>query len=136
MIDAVNAPVQTVASQGVVLFGSTRISTGCSVRHEQGSGRFVATKPGIYKVSFNANVAIPAGGTIAPITLNILQDGDPLAGTQMIATPAAAGDLYNVSATTLVKVYQCCGCTSIGVQNSGVASIEVQDANFVITREC
>lgn len=136
MIDAVNAPVQTVASQGVVLFGSTRINTGCSVRHEQGSGRFVATKPGVYEVSFNANVAVPTGGTVSPITLDILQDGEPIAGSKMITTPAAVGNLANVSATILVRVYQCCGCTSIAVRNSGASAINVQDANFVITREC
>ena len=41
MIDAVNVATQSVATNAIVLFNSTRIHTGCSARHEPGSGRFV-----------------------------------------------------------------------------------------------
>ena len=114
MIDAVHVATQSVATKAVVLFSSTRIHTGCSARHEPGSGRFVLLKPGVYEVEFNANVSIPTGGTVGPITLSIVQDGETIAGSKMIFTPAAVAELGNVSATT----------------------INVQDANFVITRHC
>lgn len=137
MIDAVNVATQAVATNAVVLFNSTRILTGCSARHEPGSGRFVLLKPGIYEVEFNANVSIPAGGTVGPITLNIVQDGEPVAGSKMIFTPAAVDELGNVSATILVRVYEQCCCTSLSVRNDTPATtINVQDANFVITRHC
>ena len=90
MIDAVNVATQSVATNAVVLFSSTRIHTGCSARHEPGSGRFVLLKPGVYEVEFNANVSIPTGGTVGPITLSIVQDGEAVAGSRMIFTPAAA----------------------------------------------
>ena len=137
MIDAVNVATQTVAINGTVIFGSTRILTGCSARHEPGSGRFVLLKPGVYEVEFNANVSIPTGGTVGPITLTIVQDGEAVAGSKMIFTPAAVDELGNVSATVLVRVYEQCCCTSLSVRNDTPATtINVQDANFVITRHC
>ena len=38
MIDSVNVASQTVNVGSPVLFGSTRIKTGCAIRHEEGSG--------------------------------------------------------------------------------------------------
>lgn len=136
MIDAVNVAAQTVAANATVLFGSTRVCTGCSARHEQGSGRFVLLKPGVYEVEFNANVALPTGATAGPITLDILQEGEAVAGSKMIFTPAAADTLGNVSTTVLIRVYEQCCCTTLSVRNSTTVPVTVQDANFVITRHC
>ena len=136
MIDAVNVATQTVAINGTVIFGSTRILTGCSARHEPGSGRFVLLKPGVYEVEFNANVSLPTGATVGPIELAIVQDGEAVAGSNMIYTPAAVDTLGNVSATILVRVYECGCCTTLSVRNDSESEINVQDANFVITRHC
>lgn len=131
MINAVNVPVQTVAVQAPVLFASTRIKTGCSVRHEQGSSRFVALKPGVYKVSFSGNVAVTAAGAVA---LAIVQDGEEVAGSRMTATLAAAAP-ENVSTTVLIRVFCDC-CIALSVRNVGTTEVQVDNANFVITREC
>ena len=136
MIDAVNVATQSVATNSSVLFNSTRIHTGCSARHEQGSGRFVLLKPGIYEVEFNANVSLPTGATVGPITLVITQDGEAIAGSKMIFTPAAVDTLGNTSSTVLVRVYECGCCASLAVRNETASAINVQDANFVITRHC
>ena len=136
MIDAVNVATQTVATNAAVLFSSTRIHTGCSARHEPGSGRFVLLKPGIYEVEFNANVSLPTGATVGPITVSIVQDGEAVAGGKMIYTPAAVETLGNVSATVLVRVYEPCCCTGLSVRNDTPTDIDIQDANFVITRHC
>ena len=136
MIDAVNVATQSVATNAVVLFNSTRIHTGCSARHEPGSGRFVLLKPGVYEVEFNANVSLPTGATVGPITVSLVQDGEAVAGGKMIYTPAAVETLGNVSATVLIRVYEQCCCTTLGVRNDTTTAINVQDANFVITRHC
>ena len=135
MINAVNVPVQTVAANGTVLFQNTRIRTGCSVRHEQGSGRFVALKPGVYEVTYSGNVSIPTGGTVAPIILDLIQDGEAVAGSRVLLTPTAVATPTTFSRTVLVKVFCDC-CVTLSVRNSGTDAINVQDANFVITREC
>ena len=135
MINAVNVPVQTVAVNSNVLFQSTRIRTGCSARHEQGSGRFVALKPGVYQVTYGGNVSIPTDGTVAPIILDLLQDGEAIAGGRVIVTPTVVDAPATFSRTVLVKVFCDC-CVSLSVRNSGTTEINVQDASFVITREC
>ena len=135
MINAVSVPVQTVATNSDVLFQNTRIRTGCSVRHEQGSGRFVALKPGVYEVTYSGNVSIPTGGTVAPIILDLLQDGEVVAGSRVLLTPTAVATPTTVSRTVLVRVYCDC-CISLSVRNSGTTAINIQDASFVITREC
>lgn len=135
MIDAVNVPVQLVPVNGSVLFANTRIRTGCSVRHEEGSSRFVALKPGVYQVAFNANISVPTGGTLGPLQLEVTQEGETVAGSKMVSTPAAIGTLVNVSTVVLIRVYCDC-CVSLGVRNTGALPMNVQDANFVITREC
>lgn len=136
MIDAVNVPVQTVALNGNVLFANTRIRTGCSVRHEQGSGRFIALKPGVYSVTYSGNVSIPTGGALVPISLDLTADGDTVAGARiLLPAPAAVNTPTSVSRTVLIRVFCEC-CVALAVRNTGTGAINIQDANFVITREC
>lgn len=137
MIDAINAVEQTVAANGSVLFGAARIQTGCSVRHEAGSGRFIALKPGIYSVTFVGNIAIPTGGAVDPISVALSVDGETVAGTEAVYSPAAVEQFGNVAISMLVRVYPCGGGgVSIGVVNTSGEPILVDNANLVILREC
>lgn len=130
MIDAVNVASQAVGVNSPVLFGATRIKTGCTVRHEQGSGRFVLTKPGIYKVTFNGNLAtVTAGAAI----LSITQDGEQVAGARINATTTAGGNVP-ASVTTLIRVY-CCD-SAVTITNFSTVAVNVSDANMVIDRLC
>lgn len=131
MINAVNVPNQTVAVNGPVLFANSRIRTGCSVRHEQGSGRFIALRPGVYKVSFSGNVSVAAAGAVALI---VTADGEEVAGSRMTSTLAATAP-ENLSTTVLIQVFCDC-CVAIGIRNVGTTEVTVNNANFVITREC
>lgn len=133
MINAVNVPVQTVAVNSPVLFASTKIKTGCSARHEQGSGRFVAIKPGQYMVDFSGNVSIPTGGTVVPIVLDLVADGDAIAGSRILLTPAAVNVPQTVQRSIPIQVYCDC-CASLTVRNDGTAPINIQDASFTLTR--
>ena len=135
MIEAVNTAVQEVAANGTVVFSSTSVRKGCSVRHRQGSGRFVALQTGVYKVSFQANVAIPTGGTAGPSSLDVTQDGESLAGSRKVSTPAAVDTYNNISTVVLVEVYRCDNA-NISIRNTSGVAINVQDANIVIDRLC
>jgi hypothetical protein len=42
-----------------------------------------------YKITFGGNIAIPTGGTVEAISMAIALDGEPVATTTMISTPAA-----------------------------------------------
>jgi len=120
MIEAVNTAVQEVAANGTVVFSSTSVRKGCSVRHRQGSGRFVA---------------LQTGGTAGPISLDVTQDGESLAGSRRVSTPAAVDTYNNISTVVLVEVYRCDNA-NISIRNTSGVAINVQDANIVIDRLC
>lgn len=131
--------VQEVASLQNVLFTDTPISCNRGyVLHRSGSGIFTLRGSGNqcrvrYRVSFGANVAIPDGGTVGPISIALTLDGENLGEATAIVTPAAAGDLFNVYVSTFIDVPGCC-CASVSVRNVGEDPIEVQNANLIIER--
>lgn len=139
MAEFTSVALQTVAANGNVLLTETPVRSGSgAVVHREGSGvialRGCASQcRALYKVTFGANVAIPAGGTVGPITLAIAIEGEPLASATMIETPTAAEAFSNVFAAVLIAVYGDC-CVTIGVRNIGPDPVDVQNANVIVER--
>ena len=139
MAEFTSVALQTVAANGNVLLTETPVRSGSgAVVHREGSG--VITLRGcasqcraLYKVTFGGNVAIPAGGTVGPITLAIAIEGEPLASATMIETPAAAEAFSNVFAEVLIAVPGDC-CVTIGVRNIGPDPVDVKNANVIVER--
>lgn len=130
--------VQTVNENLNVLFTDTPISGNCSITHREGSG--LVTLRGVtsqcrarFKVTFGANIAIPTGGTVEPISLAIAIDGEAIATTTMIITPAAVEEYFNVFSAIYIDIPKGC-CSTISVQNVSGAPILVQNANLIIER--
>ena len=130
--------VQTVLENQNVIFTDNVICGSASIIHRDGSG--LITLRGItsqcrarFKVSFGANIAIPTGGTVEPISLAITIEGEPIGTTTMTITPAAVENFFNVSSGIYVDVPRGC-CLSIGVKNINTQSILVQNANLIIER--
>ena len=79
MINAINPINQTVQPLANVIFTGNNVKTNaCNsccgwLTHNNNSGIFTLTKPGIYKIHFNANVAPTVAGEI---TLNITNAGE------------------------------------------------------------
>lgn len=84
-----------------------------------------------YQVAFHANIAVPTGGTVGPISLALAIDGDADPSSIMIYTPAAVGDFGNVGAEVIVSVPWICRCSSVSVRNVSDQPISVQNANIV-----
>jgi hypothetical protein len=106
--------------------------------HRAGSG--LVTVKGVtnqcrarFRVSFGANIAIPTGGTVGPISLAISIEGEPIGPTTMIVTPAAVENFFNVSSDVFIDVPKGC-CMSIGVKNITDQPILVQNANLIVER--
>jgi hypothetical protein len=121
--------LQTVGINQNVLFTDTVICGNCSITHRDGSG--LVTLRGVtnqcrarFKISFGGNIAIPAGGTVEPISLAISLDGEPIATTTMTVTPAVAGDFWNVFSAIFVEVPRGC-CSTIGVRNISTQAVDV-----------
>lgn len=131
--------VQTVAAGSNVTFTETPVSGNCSILHTDGSGlvklRGLTTTQcrARFKVYFGANIAVPTGGTAGAISLALSVDGEPVATTTMIATPAAVEEYFNVSSSIYLEVPACC-CSTLGVRNIGTAAINVQNANLIVER--
>lgn len=130
--------VQTVSANQNVYFTDTVVSGNYSIAHRDDSG--LVTLRGVtnqcrarFKVSFGANIAVPTGETVGPISLAIAIDGEPVRASTMIVTPAAVEQFFNVSAGIYVDVPNSC-CTTISVQNISTIPVEVENANLIVER--
>ena len=130
--------LQTVATNNNVLFTDTPVRGSCSIIHRDDSG--LVTLRGItnqcrarFKATFGANVALPAGATVAPITLALAINGEAIGPATMISTPAAAEEFNNVSASIYLNVPAGC-CYTISVKNISDDAVDVENANLIIER--
>lgn len=131
--------LQLVAVGQNVVFNETPVCSTKCITHREGSG--IVRLRGLtnqcrarYLVSFSGNIEIPTGGTVGAISLAISVDGEPLQSTQMIVTPAAVLNFFNVSAQVYVDV-PCGCCATVAVENTSTQAINVQNANLIVTRE-
>lgn len=132
-----NAP-QTVPENQNVQFTDTLTCGSCSITHRAGSG--LITLKGVtnqcrarFKISFGGNIAIPTGGTVAPISVGIAIDGEPIASTTMISTPAAVEEYNNIFGAIFIDIPRGC-CSTVSVRNLSNQEIEIQNANLIIER--
>lgn len=132
--------VQTVEPDENVLFlNGNRCCRKGLVLHNDSSGIFRLkgssnTCKTVYKVQFNANIAIATGGTIEPISLAIVQNGEVLRNAVATVTSAATGDFFNVSIATFIEI-PCSCCDTIAIQNvSDTTAIDVINSNLIIER--
>lgn len=136
-----NVPLQTVEVDGNVLFANGyRACRKGFVQHRDTSGIFFV-KGGasngckaIYRVAFNANIAIATGGTVEPISVALTINGEAIGNATAIVTPAAIGDFFNVSIATFIDI-PCGCCVTISVENtSETTAIDVTNANIIFDR--
>lgn len=141
-------PQNVAIGQNLLLADSIPCNRGYVV-HRNGSG--ILTLRGItsgcasfarYQVTFNGNVAIPEGGTVAAIAVALAIDGEPLASSRAIVTPAAVEQYFNVTSTAIITVPRgCCYTVAVENVNAGVGedivdaqAISVADGNLTVTR--
>ena len=130
--------LQTVEANQNVLFTDTVVCGSCSILHRDGSG--LVTLRGItnqcrarFKVTFGGNIALPTGGTVEAISLAIAVNGEPVASTTMIVTPAAVEEFSNVFSAIYLDIPANC-CSQISVRNISTQAIDVQNANLIVER--
>lgn len=130
--------LQTVPANQNVYFTDTVVCGGPSMTHRDDSG--LVTLRGLtnqcrarFRVAFGGNIAVPAGGTVGPISLAIAIDGEAVQATTMIVTPAAVEEFFNVFSAVFVDVPRGC-CVTVSVRNTSTQAIEVQNANLIVER--
>lgn len=111
----------------VILRGIVNNACGCFAR---------------YQVTFNANIAVPEGGTVGPISVALALDGEPILTSKAIVTPAAVDEYFNVTSTAIITVPKGC-CFTVAVENTSSSAtpgttpapaINVQNANMTVSR--
>ena len=130
--------LQTVPANQNVYFTDTVVCGNCAITHRDDSG--LVTLRGLtnqcrarFRVTFGANIALPTGGTVGPISLAIAIDGEAVRATTMTVTPAAVEEFFNVFSSVFVDVPRGC-CVTISVKNITADDIEVQNANLIVDR--
>ena len=131
---------QIVAEDENILFldGDRACKKGY-ITHRSGSGVFRLKGAGIacktvYRVTFNANIAVAEGGTVGAISVALQEDGETLQNAVATVTPAAIGDFFNVSLTTFI-VIPCGCCVTVSVENiSDGTAIDVSNSNIIFER--
>ena len=130
--------IQTVDVNQNVLFTETPIRGNCSIVHREGSG--LVSLRGVteqcrarFKVFFSGNIAVPTGETVGPVSLALALNGESVATTDMIVTPAAVDNYFNVATAIYIDVPKNC-CTQVSVQNTSDIEVSVQNANLIVER--
>ena len=130
---------QTVAPNQVVLFTDVAVRGYNSIMHREGSGLvslrgLTCCQPRArFKVSFGGNIAVPTGGTVGAISIAFALDGEPVASSNMIVTPAAVEEFFNVSREMNIDVPAGC-CVQVSVENTSEGDILVENANLIVER--
>lgn len=136
------ATPQTVAEdENVIFLDGDRACKKGYITHRSGSGVFRLKGAGnacktVYRVTFNANIAVAEGGTIPAdgIAVALQEDGEALQNAVGRVTPAAIGDAFNVSLTTFI-IIPCGCCVTVSVENiSDGTAIDVTNANIIFDR--
>lgn len=108
MAEFIAPGVQTVGNREPV---TTVTSVPCNcgrILHENFTGIYTLRGPGRFSVVGKSNIAVPTGGTVAPIAVAITVSGEIKRASRAVSTPAAVGDFNEVTAVATVTVP--CGC--------------------------
>ena len=138
--------VQTVAEdENIIFLDGDRCCKKGYITHRSGAGLFRlkgATNgcKAVYRVTFNANIAVAEGGVVGPISVALQEDGETLTNAVAVVTPAAVGvpdtlaNFFNVSLTTFI-VIPCGCCVTVSVENTSDGTvIDVANANIIFDR--
>ncbi len=135
MISSYSITSQAVAADGTLNFDTTRVLTGCTVKHADGTPTFMLTKPGYYFVTFDGVIS---GTTAGTVTVELLNGTDAVPAA-LASTTVAANDVATLNFTTIVRVLPSCpsidNTTKLSVANTGVATT-FTTANINITKLC
>ena len=130
--------LQTVAANQNVYFTDEITGGSMSISHRSNSGLvslFGNTNQcrARFKVTFGANIAIPEGEAVGPVTLAIAIDGEAVQSTTMIVTPTAVETFFNVFSAIFIDVPRG-NIETVSVKNIGDIPVDVENANLIIER--
>lgn len=132
MIQLSNSTAQTLAPGASLIFDDVLNHTGCCECHRKNTSSVKMRSNGSYAVEFHGNIGATAPG-VAQLAMQ-LSGETTLPETTMISTTAAAGDLNNVGASTIIR--NCCGdFDRVSITNTGTTEITVgANSSFIVKK--
>lgn len=136
--------VQTINPGETAVFSTVEPCNRGFIRHREDTGSFLLSgwtpyngccrrKNAQYLIDFGANIAVPTDGTVEAISVAISIDGTTVPSTEMIVTPAAVEEYFNVSRAVNISVWNGC-CETVAVRNTSSQPILMQNANIIFSR--
>ena len=129
---------QVAAGQNAVL--ETDVIKSRCVHHRAGSGLICLEtsgcdcRPARYRAFVKANIDIPTGGTVDPISLALSLNGEVVQSSVATVTPAAVGNEFAVAFEEIVCAGAC--PTNIAVINPNTQTIEIRALTVIVERIC
>ena len=140
---------QTVQPEAAIVFTDTDVPCKRGfIEHRNGTGAFLLSpwvprqtgcqccrnkQSALYLVDFGANIAVPTDGTVGAISVALAINGTVIPASEMIVTPAAVENFFNVSRAIHVQLLMNC-CQTVSVVNTSTQAILVQNANIIFNR--
>lgn len=138
MAEFTSVATQTVAAGQNLPLTETAAKAPACIVHRAGSG--LVTLRGLtnqckarFKVSFGSNIAIPAGGTVGPVSVALAVGGEALNSATAIVTPAAVENYFNVFVAAFIEVPRGC-CVTVAVKNTSTQAISIANSNLIVER--
>ena len=138
MAEFTSVVTQTVAAGQNLPLTETATKAPACIVHRAGSG--LVTLQGLtnqckarFKVSFGGNIAIPAGGTVAPVSVALAVGGEALNSATAIVTPAAVENYFNVFVAAFIEVPRGC-CLTVAVKNTSTQAVSIANSNMIVER--
>lgn len=139
MAEFTNSNTVTVAAGQDLPLTETAAKAPACIVHRAGSG--LVTLRGLtsgqcrarFKVSFGGNIAIPADGTVGPVSIALAVGGEPLSSATAIVTPAAVENYFNVFVAAFIEVPRAC-CVTVAVKNTSAQAVSIANSNLIVER--
>lgn len=137
MAEYVYAPVQEVAYRTPALLTTRIPCTKGLIYHDNGSGLITVTGKANtpcarfmrYDVEYEANIAVPTGGTAGEIDLAITVNGEPTPISIGASTPTVADAYFHVSGGMTIDVPRTVDYT-VAVENLAVTAEPINVRNL------
>lgn len=133
MIVLSNSIVQVVPVGEIISFDSTLLHTGCrhdghggAEYHDENSSDVKLRKPGIYEISFSANVTSTETG--AEIQFSILVNGSPIEASTIVQTISKKNSFENIAKTVPVRIDNENGA-AVTIANTSTTETAIVDSN-------
>lgn len=133
---------QEIVANGTAIFSNDFFPCNKGlIVHQNDSGLFqvrgVVNNPcaeyGRLKITFGANIAVPTGGTVEPISVAITVNGVTEPATTMIVTPAAVNEYSNISREVEIPIPRGC-CQNVAITNTSSQAISMSNAIIDLDR--